>query len=84
MTSSFISPYIREGSGLKPSTLPPTTVGSPISPYIREGSGLKQIVREEMGSHSLRISPYIREGSGLKQIPRFIRVLNPFDLPLHP
>ena len=79
----IISPYIREGSGLKPRQ--GTTAGSDlaISPYIREGSGLK-LVHPSIRFSVLHISPYIREGSGLKLSKFFVGLDADTDLPLHP
>ena len=39
---AFISPYIREGSGLKRRVRSARSESVAISPYIREGSGLKR------------------------------------------
>ena len=64
---SNISPYIREGSGLKPRWMVIFVWRAlRISPYIREGSGLKPR-RAPTCSCNPQISPYIREGSGLKR-----------------
>ena len=41
MEALDISPYIREGSGLKQQSSRRSTATKTISPYIREGSGLK-------------------------------------------
>ena len=38
-----ISPYISEGSGLKPSVIRGIRIVNVISPYISEGSGLKRV-----------------------------------------
>ena len=43
MFVSHISPYIREGSGLKRAMTNKLTTRLSISPYIREGSGLKHM-----------------------------------------
>ena len=61
-----ISPYIREGSGLKHHPIRRRRGAELISPYIREGSGLKHHDRNNNLARN-RISPYIREGSGLKR-----------------
>ena len=42
-----ISPYIREGSGLKLKLSTGEAVRGDISPYIREGSGLKPSGRQD-------------------------------------
>ena len=78
-----ISPYIREGSGLKP-CIPPRAPFVPlISPYIREGSGLKHL--DFLSDHNCHIiSPYIREGSGLKPTAQARSPFRIAHLPLHP
>ena len=60
-----ISPYIREGSGLKRASWS-VKYSLAISPYIREGSGLKHRQQSLIPLSMCQISPYIREGSGLK------------------
>ena len=63
----LISPYIREGSGLKRApSAEAEREGVGISPYIREGSGLKPHQPAIIFVGKI-ISPYIREGSGLKR-----------------
>ena len=62
----MISPYISEGSGLKPHLRKGRRAIQPeISPYISEGSGLKPAPSTSAPLRPL-ISPYISEGSGLK------------------
>ena len=61
----FISPYISEGSGLKPLSHTPPKRKPNISPYISEGSGLKRVTLACNRCYAC-ISPYISEGSGLK------------------
>ena len=67
LQSSRISPYIREGSGLKRRFHYTWKLRKSISPYIRGGSGLKP-THGLLGARWRAISPYIREGSGLKLI----------------
>ena len=78
-----ISPYIREGSGLKLRGVTLNIFHGSISPYIREGSGLKQ-ENDTWSRRHRQISPYIREGSGLKLV-RYALLFSPKkNLPLHP
>ena len=80
---TFISPYISEGSGLKPSSRSARNRASVISPYISEGSGLKLSVAVKATADNYQISPYISEGSGLKRRNRHARAFIARHLPLH-
>ena len=78
-----ISPYIREGSGLKLVLFGGVSQFTKISPYIREGSGLKPFLSKKIVSRA-QISPYIREGSGLKHARAGRAGRARYYLPLHP
>ena len=78
----YISPYISEGSGLKPTLYGVASKSSLISPYISEGSGLKQMFPPRL-LRDTDISPYISEGSGLKLFLPLVRPRLVIDLPLH-
>ncbi len=79
--NASISPYIREGSGLKLDTDEPGEREREISPYIREGSGLKLFLARAPPPRPA-ISPYIREGSGLKHERRKNQRITLIESPL--
>ena len=50
---ALISPYISEGSGLKPMIASNPPAVTAISPYISEGSGLKLLTAVQISLHAM-------------------------------